>query len=311
LQYWVGPDAYNSYAYFLKTGSGELIWIVRAVLLVCIILHIISAIYLRIYNNKAKPVGYQMKNYVKSKVTSRTMLWTGLLLAFGITFHLLHFTAGVVDAENGFNKEELHPTGSYATMGGPIGEALAVADMGQCPSTGACCATTEIVACSADQAQCCSNTGAACKSNAGQQCCKTDASQPCCKDGASQQCCKADASKASCCGTCAGEVIYTAYDPAAPGEVIKVRHDAYGMVTAEFGNIWVVLCYVAFMLLVGFHLNHAIQSGLQTIGVQGPKFSPCMRIAGTVLTVVLIALFLILPIGIQALKLMGCTLGGC
>lgn len=73
LQYWISPDTYNTYAYFLQS-LGELLWLTRIGLFVCAVLHIISAIYLRVLNNKAKPIGYQVKNYAKAKLTSRTML---------------------------------------------------------------------------------------------------------------------------------------------------------------------------------------------------------------------------------------------
>jgi hypothetical protein len=101
--------------------------------------------------------------------------------------------------------------------------------------------------------------------------------------------------------------------------VVKERHDVHKMVTAEFSNYCVALLYILFVILVGFHLNHAIQSAFHTLGIEGPKFTPIMRLASIGLAVILVGLFSVLPFGVIVSNLFGidlvsivsCITGGC
>ena len=47
-------------------------------------------------NQKARPLAYQKKESIASSYASRTMMWSGPILAAFIVYHLLHFTVGVV-----------------------------------------------------------------------------------------------------------------------------------------------------------------------------------------------------------------------
>jgi succinate dehydrogenase/fumarate reductase cytochrome b subunit len=327
LQYFLGSDTYNSYAYFLQS-LGEILWIIRFGLIGCIILHIISAVYLRIHNNAAKPVGYQVKNYAKAKLTSRTMLWTGLLICSALTFHLLHFTVGAVDFEGGYNQEEIHPTGTFVASPSGCSDGKAKGckiDDVKCPDCkeGGNACQTESNTCTIvtqaeqdlitvtqqaaqDSEQSCCATDA--QANADKQCQMAGHSEncdkPCCKDKKSGAKCEMS-ENVSCC-----ETKINVYDEAKPGEIVKPRHDVYAMVTAEFSNIFVALAYIIFVSLVGFHLNHAIQSAVHTIGIEGPKFTPFMRIASTCLSIILVLLFICLPLGVLAKTYLGCIVGG-
>jgi succinate dehydrogenase / fumarate reductase, cytochrome b subunit len=107
LKIFSGPVEINAYSRFLREvgwpelGYGQLLWIVRIVLLVCAILHITAATQLTRMNWKARPVGYESKKDVETTWGARTMRWGGVLLAVFIVFHLLHFTAGVVGFQPG------------------------------------------------------------------------------------------------------------------------------------------------------------------------------------------------------------------
>jgi len=97
LQAYIGPEALNAYAVWLREllhGAG--LWIARAVLLAAVVLHIWAAVSLTIENKKARPVGYRQRRWVESTYASRTMVWSGPILALFIVYHLLHLTTGTV-----------------------------------------------------------------------------------------------------------------------------------------------------------------------------------------------------------------------
>jgi succinate dehydrogenase / fumarate reductase cytochrome b subunit len=98
LQLYLGPAAMNHYAVFLREilhGAG--LWIARAVLLGCVLAHIWAAYSLTRLDLAARPVGYREWTARESTYASRTMRWTGVLLAAFIVYHLLDFTFGTVN----------------------------------------------------------------------------------------------------------------------------------------------------------------------------------------------------------------------
>jgi succinate dehydrogenase / fumarate reductase cytochrome b subunit len=97
LQAYLGPEALNAYAVWLREllhGAG--LWIARAVLLAAVVLHVWAAVALTLENWKARPVGYRRRRWEESTYASRTMVWSGPILALFIVYHLLHFTTGNV-----------------------------------------------------------------------------------------------------------------------------------------------------------------------------------------------------------------------
>jgi len=94
-QAYMGAESFNGYAKFLHSmlhGGG--IWIFRAVLLLATGLHVWSATTLTLDNLAARPVGYRAQQSVASTWASRTMRWSGVILAAFIVFHLMHLTTG-------------------------------------------------------------------------------------------------------------------------------------------------------------------------------------------------------------------------
>ncbi len=102
LKIFTGPDEINVYSRFLReVGSpglayGELLWIVRAVMLTCVALHITAAFQLSRMSWAARPVGYSVKRNIETTFSACVMRWGGVLLVVFIIFHLLHLTAGAV-----------------------------------------------------------------------------------------------------------------------------------------------------------------------------------------------------------------------
>ena len=100
LQIYLGPKAINDYAEFLQHFlHGQGIWMARAGLLVAVGLHIWTAVTLTLSNWSARPVGYREWQAVESTYASRTMVWSGPLLAAFVVYHLLHFTLGTAHPE--------------------------------------------------------------------------------------------------------------------------------------------------------------------------------------------------------------------
>lgn len=107
LKIFAGPTEINAYSRFLREvaypefGNGQLLWIVRIVLLLCAVLHIVAAYQLTRVNWRARTTGYDKKKDVETTWGALTMRWSGVLLAVFVVFHLLHFTAGIVGFQPG------------------------------------------------------------------------------------------------------------------------------------------------------------------------------------------------------------------
>ena len=107
LKAFAGHDAYNTYAEHLRT-IGEpmlphagLLWVIRAVLVVSLVVHVYCAAALWKRSNRARTVKYQVKKNVSSSFSSRAMRWGGLTLLLFIIWHLLNFTVGKVNVTGG------------------------------------------------------------------------------------------------------------------------------------------------------------------------------------------------------------------
>ena len=61
------------------------------------------------------------------------------------------------------------------------------------------------------------------------------------------------------------------------------RHDVYSMVVRSFQNPWFSGCYVLAIVMVGFHLSHAIKSLFQTFGIHHDSYNTAIRVFGRVL----------------------------
>ena len=95
LQVFEGPEKLNAYGRFLRAVP-ELLWTVRAVLLISVALHIWASVQLAARKIRARPVSYAKRDNVASGYASRTMYWSGPIILAFVIYHLLHLTAGVV-----------------------------------------------------------------------------------------------------------------------------------------------------------------------------------------------------------------------
>lgn len=99
LLIYAGPDAINTYAQALKARPA-LLWAARLGLLTVFLLHLSFGLRLWIQNRSARPQRYVYEETVQASWASRHMALTGLVLLAFVTYHLAHFTLGVVKPAN-------------------------------------------------------------------------------------------------------------------------------------------------------------------------------------------------------------------
>lgn len=101
LKVFLGKGHLNEYGEWLR-DLGEpalprtvLLWGFRLGLIAAFVLHIVAAYQLTRMNRQARPVHYQApRDYVAANFASRTMRWTGVIIALFLIFHLLDLTWG-------------------------------------------------------------------------------------------------------------------------------------------------------------------------------------------------------------------------
>ena len=97
LQIYGDPQQINKYAAFLHNpANAGLLWIARTALLVAVIMHIVASIQLWKLKSDARPVAYVKKDDAAATYASRTMMWSGPIVAAFVIFHVLHLTVGAV-----------------------------------------------------------------------------------------------------------------------------------------------------------------------------------------------------------------------
>ena len=107
-----GPHAINVYAYTLQNLPWEILWGFRIGLGLMFVFHFFLAYLIRLENWKSRPQGYSVKRLVEASCCARTMVYTGTLILLFAVFHILHYTALVIDPE--FQRMEwLCETGIY------------------------------------------------------------------------------------------------------------------------------------------------------------------------------------------------------
>lgn len=101
LKIYLGMEAMDHYAEWLRTIAEPalprtvFLWILRIGLLAAVGFHIHSAYALTRLNSRARPVRYQShRDYIAANFASRTMRWTGVIVALFVIFHLMDLTWG-------------------------------------------------------------------------------------------------------------------------------------------------------------------------------------------------------------------------
>ena len=97
MQIYLGSEVINRYAQFLHSNEGML-WTARIVLLAAVLVHAIAGIQLWARKREARPVPYRNKENIQASPASRTMIWTGVIIAAFVVYHVLDLTVGTARA---------------------------------------------------------------------------------------------------------------------------------------------------------------------------------------------------------------------
>lgn len=104
LKMYLGAHDLNGYAHFLERLLYPLVpekgtlWILRIGLIAMVSIHIHAAYSLTVMNRRARPVRYQSpRDYQVANFASRTMRWTGIIVALFLVWHLMDLTFGTVN----------------------------------------------------------------------------------------------------------------------------------------------------------------------------------------------------------------------
>jgi succinate dehydrogenase / fumarate reductase cytochrome b subunit len=93
----VGPDAFNLYAHKL-VSMGPLLYLAEAILVLFFLTHIVTAISVTLSNWRARPGKYKVNaaqgDPSRLTLSSRTMIWTGLVMLVFLIVHLITFKYG-------------------------------------------------------------------------------------------------------------------------------------------------------------------------------------------------------------------------
>ena len=102
LKLYQGAEEFDSYARHLREmgapifGTGQLLWIVRLLLLAAVAQHIGAAVGLVRVSRAARPIGYRRRSDLSFSYASRTMRWGGVIILAFVAYHLMHLTLGNV-----------------------------------------------------------------------------------------------------------------------------------------------------------------------------------------------------------------------
>ena len=78
--------------------------------------------------------------------------------------------------------------------------------------------------------------------------------------------------------------------------VVTDNHDFYNLVVNLFSTTWYAILYIGLIIILGFHLNHAIQSAFQSLGLNHSKYTPFIKLVGTLYSIIIPLGFIIIPL---------------
>lgn len=93
LQIFLGREKINAYAETLHSNAA-LLWGVRGVLLLAVVVHAYTGIWLWKQSRDARPQRYHKPGQRYPNLAGRTMALSGIVIGAFVVFHLLHLTAG-------------------------------------------------------------------------------------------------------------------------------------------------------------------------------------------------------------------------
>lgn len=73
-------------------------------------------------------------------------------------------------------------------------------------------------------------------------------------------------------------------------------HNFYDIARILFANGYYVILYTILMVFLGFHLNHAFQSAFMSMGLEHSKYTPAIKIIGSIYSIIVPLGFALIPI---------------
>jgi len=74
------------------------------------------------------------------------------------------------------------------------------------------------------------------------------------------------------------------------------KEDFYQMANLLFADRFYAILYIVLMVFLGFHLHHAFQSAFQTLGLNHTKYTPFIKVVGTIYAIVVPLGFACIPL---------------
>jgi succinate dehydrogenase / fumarate reductase, cytochrome b subunit len=256
-----GRRAFNEYAYFMQ--HNPLIKVMSYVTYLSILFHAIDGILLAFQNKKARPIQYAMENAASnSSSASRKMAILGSIILIFIATHMVNFWAKMH-----FGGLQLHT----------VTKTMEDQNVGQDPTTG----------------------------------------QPIQKDIVVEYVLttKGDYQQFSYVHPFTGkkEVALdikdetNLYDKTTKLKVAEGYKDLHTAVMTFFGKdaqgqkkneyaLIAILFYTLSMAVLSFHLLHGFAAAFQTLGLRHPRYTPIIKMFGTIFAIVVPALFALIPL---------------
>lgn len=73
-------------------------------------------------------------------------------------------------------------------------------------------------------------------------------------------------------------------------------HDFYHMAVNLFSSKGYAAMYIVLIVILAFHLNHAIQSGFQSLGLNHSKYTPFIKAVGNIYSIFIPLGFILIPL---------------
>ena len=98
ISFFSGPDGINAYAKIIQS-LGPFRWVFRVILAAVLGLHMVFGIQFTLENRTSGVQKYAVNKHLSATAAGKNMIWTGLLIALYLGYHLLHFTVQVITPE--------------------------------------------------------------------------------------------------------------------------------------------------------------------------------------------------------------------
>ncbi len=79
-------------------------------------------------------------------------------------------------------------------------------------------------------------------------------------------------------------------------EVAESNHDFYPVALELFKNPWYSAIYLVSFVFLGFHLKHGFQSAFHSLGLNHTKYTPAIKVIGTIYAIAISVGFAIIPV---------------